>query len=197
MEFNGLILLAALWFLLSLISKAQRKPQQGQRPRPHEPMRPRPLPTNPDATQVEGSRLELVLRELQRSLEQGSLPDWAEEPVAPEQHPAEAESLEVEPEVTSLEGEVRREARRRVDQDDEAADIEVRRIQAAAARDTGTARRARTAVDERIRQEPADHTAARTYTPQQLRDAVVWREILGPPVGLRGGEEGRRESGDG
>jgi hypothetical protein len=51
-------------------------------------------------------------------------------------------------------------------------------------------------VDAQIRTEPADHTAARTYTPQQLRDAVVWREILGPPVGLRGGEEARRGSGE-
>jgi hypothetical protein len=186
MEFNGLILLAALWFLLSLIGKAQRKPQQGQRPGPREPMRPRPLPTGLDATQQEGSRLELVLRELQRSLEQGSLPDWAEEP-APTEHTLGPESLEAEPEVRSLEGEVRREARRRVDQDDDAADIEARRIQAAAARDTGSARRARAAVDERIRQEPADHTAVRTYTSQQLRDAVVWREILGPPASLRGG----------
>jgi hypothetical protein len=189
MEFNGLILLAALWFMLSLIGKAQRKSQQGQRQRPREPMRPRPLPTTQDATQREGNRLELVLRELQRSLEQGSLPDWAEEPVAPEQHPAEPESLEVEPEVRSVEGEVRREVRRRVDQDDDAADIEIRRIRAAAARDSVSAKRERAVVDTQIRQEPADHTAARAYTSQQLRDAVVWREILGPPVGLRG--EGR------
>ena len=196
MEFNGMILLAALWFLLSLISRAQRKPQQGQRPRPREPMRPRPLPSTLDATQQEGNRLELVLRELQRSLEQGSLPDWAEEPGAPVEHPAEPESIEAEPEVRSLEGEVRREVRRRVDQDDEAADIEARRIQAAAARDTVSGKRERAVMDPQIRQQPADHTAARAYTPQQLRDAVIWREILGPPVGLRGGEDGTRGSGE-
>ncbi len=46
------------------------------------------------------------------------------------------------------------------------------------------------AFDERIRQEPADKTATKGYTARQLRDAVVWREILGPPVSLRGeGEE--------
>jgi hypothetical protein len=39
--------------------------------------------------------------------------------------------------------------------------------------------------DDRIRQEPADQTAARAYTLKQLREAVVWREILGPPVSLR------------
>ena len=43
-------------------------------------------------------------------------------------------------------------------------------------------------------QEPnpaADKTATRGYTARQLRDAVVWREILGPPVSLRGEEEER------
>ncbi len=29
------------------------------------------------------------------------------------------------------------------------------------------------------------HTAVRRYTPEQLRDAIVWREILGPPVSER------------
>ena len=37
---------------------------------------------------------------------------------------------------------------------------------------------------------PADKTATRGYTLQQLRKAVVWREILGPPVSMRG--EGER-----
>ena len=40
------------------------------------------------------------------------------------------------------------------------------------------------------RHKPADKTATPAYTAQRLRDAV-WREILGPPVGLR--EEGRSE----
>ena len=39
--------------------------------------------------------------------------------------------------------------------------------------------------DERIRQEPADHTATAGFSPQRLRQAVIWREILGPPLGLR------------
>ncbi|MBA3344021.1 MAG: hypothetical protein H0T44_01770, partial [Gemmatimonadales bacterium] len=41
--------------------------------------------------------------------------------------------------------------------------------------------------DSRIRQEPADHTAVRRYSAQQMRDAFVWREILGPPVSERPG----------
>jgi hypothetical protein len=194
-EFNGLILLAALWFLLSLIGKAtQRKPQQGQPPRPREPMRPRALPTGQDATQQEGSRLELVLRELQRSLEDAAgVP--APTRLPPEQAYDESLTLEQEPEIISLEEEVHRrpeegahrEARRRVDQDDDAAEIETRRIQAAAARDSARVPGRRVIQETGIKQEAADHTAAPGYTTKQLRDAVVWREILGPPVSLRQG----------
>jgi hypothetical protein len=186
MEFNGLLILAAVWFLLSLIGKAQRKLQGHQRPQPPEPMRPRHLPQTQDATQVEGSRLELVLRELQRSLEGAAGPPIQfPAPEPPEAEEVEAASLETEPEIRSLEEEVRREVRRRVVQDDDAADIEVRRIRAAAARDTPHERRDRTAAQAVAQQQPADHTAARTYTTQQLRDAVIWREILAPPVSMR------------
>ena len=40
-------------------------------------------------------------------------------------------------------------------------------------------------VRQQIRKEPADQTAPRGYTAKELRDAVVWREILGPPVSER------------
>jgi hypothetical protein len=74
-----------------------------------------------------------------------------------------------------------------VDQDDDAAEIETRRIQAAAARDSARVPGRRVIQETGIKQEAADHTAARGYTTKQLRDAVVWREILGPPVSLRQG----------
>jgi hypothetical protein len=187
MSLEGLLLLAALWFFLNLINKAG-KAQRPQLPE-RRPVQPRSLPTTVDPTQQEGSRLELVLRELQRSLEEAAgvpveRPAPAEQRY-PEQAYEEPSSLEEEPEITSLEQEVHREARRRIDLDDEAAEIEARRIQAAAARYTK-----RTPVPEaieqtEIKQEPADHTATRSYTAKQLRDAVVWREILGPPVSER------------
>jgi hypothetical protein len=189
MEFNGLLVLAVLWFLLNLITKAGRKSQTPRDPTLPEPVRPRPLPTSPDATQQEGSRLEQMLRQLERSLEEVAQTDHPMRiPLPPAEEVEDRESLEVEPEVRSLEGEVHREARRLVDQDDEAADIETRRIQAAASRDAALTKVDHAAFDQRIRQEPADHTASRTYTTQQLRDAMVWREILGPPVSLRDSE---------
>jgi hypothetical protein len=186
MEFNWLVVLGVVWFLFNLISNARRKPQAPSQPVPRD-QRPRPLPSARDATQQEGSRLEVMLRDLQRSLEQAAESGRPTRiPLPPAEEFEDSESLEVDPEVRSLEGEVRREVRQRVDQDDEAGDIETRRIEAAAARDSARTKSDHIAFDQRIRQETADHTAAPAYTAQQLRNAIVWREILGPPVSERG-----------
>ena len=198
MEFNGFILLAVLWFLVNLLTSGRKKPQppppsRAPQPRPPEP---RSIRSGQDPTQQEGSRLEQVLRELQRTLEESTQPTYSTTlPLPPAEEIEERESLEAEPEIVSLEHEVRREARVLVDRDDEAGELETRRIQAAAARDHARTRVDHTAFDQRIRQEPAEHTASRGYTAQQLRDAIVWREILGPPVALRG-EAGKEGSGD-
>jgi hypothetical protein len=175
MDFNGLLVLAAVWFVVGLISRAGRK-SRTPHPRPPSPgpQQPTPPPAGRDPTQQEGSRLELMLRELQRTLEN-----------AGGREQQEGSSLEVEPEVTSLESGEFRSERPRVDQDDEAEQIAARRITAAAARDTAQSSVDHAGFDERIRQQPAEHTAVHTYTAKQLRDAMVWREILGPPVSER------------
>lgn len=200
MEIGGWIALAALWALLNLVTRKQGRPPRDRRYEPQAgPPLPAPHPESPDATQREGSRLERLLREFERALEQGrplervtTLPVPSPEAVggAPEASlPSREEfeergSLEGQPEVVTLETDVRREARRLVDQDEEAEEIVARRIGAAAARDRATSRPDRATFDPRIRQEPADHTGTR-HTARQLRDAVIWREILGPPVSLR------------
>ena len=187
MDFNGLLVLAAVWFLFNLISNARRKSPASPREEPQERLRPRPLPSAPDVTQQEGTRLELMLGELQRSLDDAQAGRSTRIPLPPAEEVEEGESLEVEPEVKSLEEvEVRREVRRLVDRDEEVGDIEGRRVKAAAERDSARSTVDHAAFDQRIRQEVADHTAARGYSAQQLRDAIVWREILGPPVSLRG-----------
>jgi hypothetical protein len=192
MELNGLVVLAVVWFLVSLLGKLGQKQQpRGEPrrvPRTGPPPKAPPLkhaPGVPDATQREGTRLELVLREFQRALEQADSSGQRAEQEPWTEEIDEQQSLEVEPEVRSLEQDVRREVRKRVDQDDEAEQIEVRRIQAAAARDATRTRADRADLDQGIRQEPADHTATRGYTAKQLRAAVVWREVLGPPVSMR------------
>jgi hypothetical protein len=195
MELQGIIIFAVVWFVVGLLSKAGKKEQRPP-PVPRQRPRPTPLPLGLDPTQQEGSRLELVLRQVQRALEeagqQGS-PPVRSRPSYEEVE--EGRSLEEEPEVVSLETGVSRPGRRRVDQDDEAEQFEARRIKAAAARDVARSPIVHTALDDRIQQEPADHTAVRGYTPKQLRDAIVWREILGPPVSLRG-ERGSGEAGE-
>jgi hypothetical protein len=193
MEFNGVLVLAVVWILVSLLGKlGQKQPPKDQRrraPRTRPPSNIPPLSHGPpaqDATQREGTRLELVLRELQRSLEEANSTGRSTTVrLPPAEELEERESLEVEPEVRSLEEDFRREVRRPVDQDEGAEQIEVRRIKAAADRDAPRVKADHVQFDKRIREEPADHTATQGYTARQLRDAVVWREILGPPASMR------------
>ena len=197
MDFGGLLVLGIVWLLFNLIGQGKGRSRSAQRPTPQ----PRPAGTS-DPTQQEGSRLERVLRELERSLEQvaekqsgsGSRLPAPQHPspsrlpvppVAEEEDVEERDSLEEPERVVSLETGVSRRERAEYDQDSEAEAIVQRRIEAASARDRALGKSDHKAFDAKVRQEVADHTAVRRYTPAQLRDAVVWREILGPPVSER------------
>ncbi len=182
-DINGFLVIGALWFVLTLITKAKGSIRSRQ-PGPPSYPRPTPLPSRQDPTQQEGVRLQMVLGELRRALEeaaQAGSPS-GETRARPRQA---GESLELS-EVQSLEGEGEREP---VDLDDEAAGIEARRIQAAADRNAGRKPEAKQPAPL-VRQEPADHTSAPRYSARQLREAVVWREILDPPLALRNEREG-------
>jgi hypothetical protein len=198
-DYGGLLVLGIVWLLFNLIGQGKGRSRSAPRPTPQ----PRPTGTS-DPTQQEGSRLERLLRELERSLEEaaerqsggGARGDAPRRPTAarlPESAPPaeeeedveERESLEASEQVVSLETDVQRRERKEYDQDTEAEAIVQRRIEAARARDRALGKPDHKAFDARIRQEAADHTAVRRYTPAQLRDAVVWREILGPPVSER------------
>ncbi|HEX2250237.1 MAG TPA: hypothetical protein VHH32_07795 [Gemmatimonadales bacterium] len=187
MDFDALWVLAAIWFVFNLISGVRRKPGSPTPPKQPWPRSPeRPGRVSVDPTQQEGSRLERMLRELQQSLEESAQARQPEPVMFPSAEEVEERtSLEEVPEIRSLEEEVRRAPRELVDRDDEAASFEARRIAAAAARDHARTKADHAEFDERIRQEPADHTATRGFTPEQLRNAIIWREILGPPVSER------------
>ena len=158
------------------------------------PQAPMPRPPGPDASQREGERLEGLLRGLQGRLEQAGAgtrgkttivikrPAPAPEPVRRRSKPGRprppepAETVEA----ASLEAPVDREA--------EAEALERRRLEAVAARNEELTDSDHAAFEARIREEDAagrSRTAARRLTPGQLREAIVWNEILGPPVGLR------------
>lgn len=192
MDFNGLLLLGFLWLLATLLGRARGKPQPKPRQLPgsHPPRNPTPTlvqPSGKDPTQREGSHLERLLRELERNLEQAGEPVRRPPPSPlPEAEDVEERtSLEEEENVVSLETEVTRQPRPRYDHDDAAEEVARRRIAAAEARSGELTKAEHLRFDQRLRQEPAEHTAVRRYTPAQLRDAIVWREILGPPVSER------------
>lgn len=216
MDLGPLLLLGLMWLVVSAIRKAGTTPPTGKRP----PDPPRPVtrsqqtgaraPSAPpgisvsprasssppvalDPTQREGARLEQLLRQLGRTLEEaagpvGRAPDRAL-PSAEEQE--EGASLEVAPEVQSLETDAARPSRQLVDQDDEAEQIVARRLQAAKAHGAPRTRADHRAFDERIRQEAADKTAVVASRARRLQQGVIWREILGPPVSLREGDQER------
>ncbi|MEP7226940.1 MAG: hypothetical protein ABI785_06245 [Gemmatimonadales bacterium] len=184
MDFNAVIVLGALWFLVNLLTGIKRKSRPDQ-PETSAPVEPTPS-YRPDGTQREGSRLEQVLREFERALDQGGPTGRrASFPLPDDEEVEERHSLESEPEVMSLEQEVRRAPRKEFTQDAGAEQLVARRITAASVRDATRTKLDHVEFDKKIRQEPAEHTATRSYTAEDLRRAVVWREILGPPVSER------------
>ena len=177
------LILGALWVLMNLLTGRKKTPPS--RPAPREPLQPT---SPPDATQREGSRLEMVLRQFERALEEaetGPRGRQARLPLPLDEDVEERVSLETEPEVVSLEEEVRRPTRQEYTQDADAEQLVRKRITAAASRDNARTKGEHLQFDQRIRQEPAEHTAMTGFSAKQLRDAIVWREILGPPVSER------------
>jgi hypothetical protein len=190
-DLNGLLILGFVWLVVNLLSRARGDARPKPRTAPQQPPpRTPPRTSGPaagDPTQREGSRLERLLRELERNLEEagGVQTRPARVPLPEAEEVEERTSLEAPAQVVSLETEVVRPRRAVVDHDDAAEAVVGRRIAAAAARSGELTRADHARFDEQIRQQPADHTAVRRYTPAQLRDAIVWREILGPPVSER------------
>ena len=185
MDPTVVLILGVLWFVINLVTGIKKKTQPPPGVPRGEPLRPEQQ-SLPDATQREGSRLEMVLREFQHALEEGRRPEYLEEEVE------EGESLESEPEVVSLEQDIRRASRREYTQDEDAEKLVQKRIAGAASRDTARSKADHLEFDRQIRMEPAEHTGTPAYTAKQLRDAVVWREILGPPVSERREVRGER-----
>jgi hypothetical protein len=204
MDLGTAITLGFLWLLFSLFTG---KKKYREAPKPKQPKPPTgstsraqlPLPLPPstpgahhDPTQREGFRLETLLKQLAQTLDQsagplGRAPDIR---LPSAEQSLEGESLETPTRVVSRELPVARGERLPVDQDDQAEQVVARRIAAAEARSGPLTAADHLTFDQRIRQEPADHTATAGFSSQRLRQAIIWREILGPPVGLRGSVPG-------
>jgi hypothetical protein len=202
MDFGWLLLLGFIYFVLNVMSKGKPGVSGGGAP-PRRSGVPGEEPESGGASsmQIEAGKLERMMRELHLSLEEGEPPRVATKkrpppmrqtppvrraPALPsEEEWEERQSLETEPRVTSLENLTPRAARQMVDHDDQAGATAQRRISAAEQRNRAVTPADHRAFDKRIRQEPADRLATRARTVAELRQAVVWNEILGKPVALR------------
>lgn len=230
-SFEGLIVLAIIYFILNLLQKVGKKAEQARRGSAPPP----PVPEEETPTQQESLSLESILREIERVKQQRQRPAELElprrvpppripspparpVPLPPSRRPppprrrevvqdergpmgrrggtglGSAEEVE---ERTSLEGGWLEQAesvesfddlhrpRPVIDRAEEAAAIEQRRIRAAEERDRAHSEVDHMAFHARIRTGDAAPGAARRYTSSRLREAIIWREILGPPKGLQ------------
>jgi hypothetical protein len=180
-----------LWVILNLLGRRKRSSDpRAQSPAARPQVRPPttlPRSTGADPTQREGARLQDLLRELGKTLDEAAGPRGRPSSVRlpPAEEVEERASLETVREAQSLEQDVRRPERKVVDADDEAEVIAARRIAAAEANARPLGAADHQAFDAQIRGEAADATATRASNVAQLRQAVIWREILGPPVSER------------
>jgi hypothetical protein len=196
---EGVIIFAVVYAIVAILGKVKEAQQKGQgadppQPRPErqrQPQRPEQQPARPrpaSDTRAEGAKLEDLLRVLTEAagveVPQGPVGRPARVPLPSDEEVEETESLEVEEQIQNLETETRRSSRAEVDFDDEAEAIAQRRIRAAAQRDRSLSRADHRAFDSKIRAVP-DKTVVAKPKQISLRQAVIWREILGPPVALR------------
>lgn len=208
---SGFIVLAIIYVVLSIFGKLkgagkqpappERRPAPRQRPAQQRKVeypspvetRRRPSTSAPApakaSTQSEAIKLEEVLRGLGQL---AGLPD-EEGPFGrrsptrlPEAEEAEeTESLEVDREPVSLEAPEPSRARVEVDQDEGAEALVQRRIQEAMARNRPLNAADHKEFDQRLRG-PAKPVPAKTRVAnRRLRDFIIWREVLGPPLALR------------
>ena len=218
-SFEGLIVLAVIYFVLSRIQKVgSRASQSGASPteRP-------PTPTATSKAQ-EGTALESILREIERVKQQGGrqtpspprkpasivtsrsasvrLPPPRPEVVQDERGPLgrlsstplpSAEEVEDRTSLDDLRSRGKAESlgltaadrqrrqRQVVDSEVEGAALAERRLQEAEARNRPHRAADHQAFDQRIRAGDAAAAGASQPSSERLRQAIVWREILGPP----------------
>jgi hypothetical protein len=189
---EGLGILVLFWILSAVFERIRRKGGQADRPtstdsparwrgqadRPPAPARTADEQWRKELEQLFGMPGERGPLGRQSPVELPSAED-VEEPAPPEE----------EPEVVSFDAVAsERAAPQRAGQDEGAEALVRRRIEAAEARSHGLTRADHERFDRMVRTEPpiavADHTAARRPR-GSLRDALIWKEILGPPLGLR------------
>ncbi len=210
-DFGPLVWIAIIWFFATFLSSQKRKKQRAEQARRQAqartippPATPKPtgvarrgghpagpVPGRPDATQREGTTIERMLRQLGADMEQlegdqrGPMGRDArvELPAAEEVEDLEVLDLPVD------RGErtpAAREIRAVVDHDEEAEALLERRLAVFEEHNRPRTMADHRAFDARIRPAPAAILKKTPrFTADQIRQAIIWREIIGPPHALR------------
>jgi hypothetical protein len=218
--FEGLVVLAVIYFVINLISRAGKKTGTSTTTAV--------LPPETTPTQAEAVSLESILRQIeavkrQKTPARGAgqakpaariQPRFSSKPGPPRMGEVvqdargplgrasrtNHESAEDVEDRTSLEDEGRELEERRLqnvevftprpervvqNRDEEAEALVQRRIKSAEARNRPHAAADHRVFDQAIRAPSAPVEVRQRLTPQGLREALVWREILGPPKSLQ------------
>lgn len=176
---EGPVLLAIIWAAISIVSGVLKKRAGEQR-------RAEPVRTTAAARRPPETMDELLAEMREQLARAGGAPEPRPDvPAAQDEYDEEFVTREEPAEVVSMEVErveVSREVR---DYDAEAATLIRRRIDAADARNKEWTPADHRAFDAKIRVEtpPVRRPVTLRPTAAKLREAMVWREILGPPVG--------------
>ncbi len=153
---QGFIVIVIIYAILTVAGKIKQAAKRNEPP-PRPGPRPARAVAPPRMASPEARRLEELLRGLAQAKAEAT---------------ENTESLEVD--------------RNPVDQDSGAEALVQRRIQAAAARNRALTDADHAEFDLRVKREAVKPPALRTLVARdRLRNAMVWREILGPPLALR------------
>jgi hypothetical protein len=204
MEVTPLLVLLLVWWVFSLLTSGKRGQQRRQQRRPLPRQRPQvpapgpaPAPAGEGGTQREGGRLEQILREFERAMEEAQQqrqpgpdadPGW-ETSEDWDAQAEEAQSLEdYEPQTRSMEEDFHRPEREVIVADAEAEAVHQRRLAWVEDRDRAGPRQDHRRVGERIGDPQVEEAGPGPVVSdriRRLRQGIVWRELLGPPVALR------------
>ena len=183
MDLGPLIPFAILYGILSLLGRAGKKrqgaPRQGP-PRERVPGKPETLE---DLLAEMRGQLDRA-RTMEESVERPRIGRPARQPLPSAEEVEERETLEIEREAVSLEVPAPVVGREIIDLDDQVEIVAARRIREAELRNRGWQASDHRAFDARIRRPKAAATPSTPHA-RRLREMMIWREVLGPPVALR------------
>lgn len=192
MDLGPLVTLAVVWAVLSLFGKiagnAKKQEQQRQQQRQREGVD-APVARRDERVPVrrQPETFEELLAEMRGQIEgkrETPPPIWESAPAEQEEVEDRRTSDDVVPDVVSLETDWQRPQRVETFSDADEAEVLIkRRIDSAAARDHGWRAADHRAFDDEIRK-PVVRTIPARQRPN-LHQAIIWREVLGPPVSMR------------